>query len=29
VGGAPGLEVCGTLLSADVDDATLLELASV
>jgi predicted DsbA family dithiol-disulfide isomerase len=29
VGGAPVLEVGGTLLSADVDDATLLELARV
>jgi 2-hydroxychromene-2-carboxylate isomerase len=29
VGGAPVLEVGGTLLSADVDDATLIELAHV
>jgi len=29
IGGAPVLEVAGTLLSADVDDATLLELTRV
>jgi predicted DsbA family dithiol-disulfide isomerase len=29
IGGAPVLEVDGTLLSADVDDATLMELARV